>query len=277
MGTCAIGGAELKKLDQKSGLLRKSVLKTLLKIAVHLMLTALLTMGMLSVLNRYIYPEPFFEDRNLVEDIGENMEPGYGEDELRGFSERMLIVSKDGDVRELGGIEKLEELSQLWLVDASSIRDFAPIAKMKSLEILFIGGVDLDKFSKAGEFSSLKHLKINDFINGSGLDGSDYPSLESLELSKVKLENLNGFKNMGKIQTLFLRDLEIDRMDGVENMESLKFIDIRNVKIKDSSSINRLENLEDIYIVDSQVEGVERLQGNSNFNVEIENSIEKER
>ena len=200
---------------------------------------------------------------------------------------KSLYLSSCFALQSLEGVEKLQSLEELTIVDADQLQSCKPLASLKNLKHLRLDYDDDSKLKDLDEvlpqmsglrsfstdvftpdsfecFAGLKNLEEIDleldFSNATSLDGLDKaPNLKKLWLCYCdKITDLKALDSMSAMTELRL-DAGFTSLEFVQQMKSLRLLDISLGQLEASASPEVLESLGQLEHLNINCEGLEAI------------------
>ncbi|MDE7290116.1 MAG: hypothetical protein K2N71_11550 [Oscillospiraceae bacterium] len=173
---------------------------------------------------------------------------------------------------DLNGIEGMKGLKKLEIdIDDyynKEPTDFAPLAKLKSLEEFTFTGKNGRNFESIGRIKTLKSLTLSELRSGwedekidlSGL--ASCTSIEYLDISSVDYSIFSAIPNMKKLKKIRFGEYSspdgLDELAGLNSLEELIFEDHSTVDLKGASKLKKLKR---ITIIKSDIKNASEING----------------
>jgi Leucine-rich repeat (LRR) protein len=175
------------------------------------------------------------------------------------------LSSDEGEtetIRDLSGIEVFENLHSLAVI-SNEVADILPIASLKKLEYLDLGG------NKISDLSPLRDLHLvsaglwgNEISDLSPL--SQMTDMEILSLDDNRISNLFPLKGMTKLNNFTFSNNEITDISVLANFWNLQYVALGSNPIDDLSPLTGLDLIE-FRMWDCQVSDISALAGATNM------------
>lgn len=200
--------------------------------------------------NYYLYSNRIIKDRNFEADIKHSQEiyrPAFlslKQDELNKINR--IAIGSVNKVRDLRGIEEMNDLKQLSVDDDGFIIDYSPLLKCKSLKILNIYDGCLDKLGEIETFENIEEVGIECIKKGSLENMPYFPDAKMLYINTDKPISLLGLKNFPKVEDLSLSVTGTTNLEGIENLTNLKEITLHDKVIENYDKLLSMPTLKKI-------------------------------
>ncbi len=149
------------------------------------------------------------------------------------------------DISALSGCRELKHLD---LSENTDLSDFSPIAGATQLEELMINGTGVLDLECLKDCLSISEINLNGCEKLKSLDGLCSPSLESLELRQLNLDNLRGAEKLVGLIKLDLSGLhrvkDLSQLSGLTALEELEIYNLTNIKsLHEMSALSSLKKI----------------------------------
>jgi hypothetical protein len=184
---------------------------------------------------------------------------------LQGLDLKNMNVSEKG-LEALAGMKALKILS---LEGCRKVRSVAPLARVKSLELLRLGGTQVTDLKPLAELKSLKRLylsgtKATAFEALSGLTALEELNLGNSKISDAEMKHLAALRSLRILDLNYTKvgDVGVKHLAGMTSLESLNLSDT-NVTNASMKVIGRLTSLRTLFLGDIKVidAGLKELAG----------------
>jgi internalin A len=224
-----------------------------------------------------------FPDPNLDKAIREQIES-----DLIAPEDLLLIrtLTVSDNIADLSGVEKLQNLTHLYIEQVPENMDLSPLTTLTQLEKLFLSGAHTLDFSPLSSLSSLTSLVIlsipirspkndlaflthlvhlkeltmigNHFSEMPGLVAFliPLPELSSLNLGFNEITDISSLSDLNQLRTLRLRDNHIEDISVLSSFSGLLWLEINNNEIQDLSVLLELPKLRIAIIVNNPLSEV---------------------
>lgn len=172
-------------------------------------------------------------------------------------------------------ISQLKKLKYLDL-SATDLQNTETLAKLKSLEFLYIGfNSDIEEVKNLEPLSSLKHLglefsgikRIKDIsasntiqtlnLKGSKVEDmnglSKFHNLIELNLSGNPIEKIKGLNQLKQLKKLNLSSINVDKIEGLQDLANLNILDLSNNELKEIIGLNSLIELRELNLSENNI------------------------
>lgn len=200
--------------------------------------------------NYYLYSNRIIKDGNLEAEIKRSQEikkPAFlslKQDELNKINR--MAIGNINKVRDLRGIEEMNDLKQLSVDDDGFIIDYSPLLQCKNLKRMSIWYGYLNKLGELDTFGKLEDLEIIFPKKGSLEDMPYFPNVKNLDIHTKKPTSLLGLKNFPKVENLSLYVTGTSNLDGIENLTNLKEITLNDKVIENYDKLLIIPTLKKI-------------------------------
>ncbi|WP_432401391.1 leucine-rich repeat domain-containing protein [Wukongibacter sp. M2B1] len=250
--------------------------KSITRYKLQKIITIALVIPLVLSVSLYLRKDKLIKDRGLEKCIkGELQDYGIigeiGESDLRKITS--LFISRRDQVYNLDGIEHLENLKRLYLMDAKGIRNLSSLALLSKLKELSLNDIKMSNLSDSDEFTALEELDINYSKINSILLSKNFPNIKRLDIQGVELRDLSFFKQLQSLEELRLSFNELDNLRGIEELENLKRLDLYKTEIRTIDKVKESESLETIVISGGDVGYIEELKESSDIKIIVKPDI----
>ena len=171
------------------------------------------------------------------------------------------VYAYDGEIKNLQGIEKLINLTQLEL-SSSKITDLKELWKLTNLTHLYLNGSNITNIQGIEKLTNLTYLDLSGTGITSLKDIEKLTNLTYLDLRGTNITCLQGIENLSNLTYLDLGWSSITNLQGIENLTNLTNLQLYRTGITSFQGVDKLTNLTDL---DMDVTGITSVKGIENL------------
>lgn len=185
---------------------------------------------------------------------------------LKGQSQLRVIMMSDNEfLTSLSGIEQLQNLESLSVINSSALQYIDPVSRLSNLRTLRISGNrSLVNLSGIENISGLDVLEVTGNDTLRRIDEiKKFKNLGTLIISDKNFRNLSDYQNLYTLDSLEIYH-DIENLAGIQKMSKLYSLAITfNSKLKDLTELQKLSNLHVLNLASN--DNLESLKGISDL------------
>jgi Leucine-rich repeat (LRR) protein/predicted DNA-binding WGR domain protein len=157
-----------------------------------------------------------------------------------------LDLSLSKTLKDLEGIQNLHSLKELD-VSNTAATDLEPVYELKNLKTLVLKELRINSLIGIEKLKTLRKLNCS-WCNLKSIDGLNLGDLEELELSGLKIKDVEAFKSLSQLRSLIIERAEIKNTEGFKYLSNLKHLKLDIIKVDSIGFLRELTGLEKIEI-----------------------------
>ncbi|MCU0391469.1 MAG: leucine-rich repeat domain-containing protein [Thermoflexibacter sp.] len=199
---------------------------------------------------------------------------GYYYDEEKQDWERSKNQGKQNQIRELKGIERLQNL-RILSFSSNQVSDISPVKDLANLQKLDFGGNQVSDISTLKDLVNLQNLSfsfnrvsaispLKDLVNLKELSFSfnrvinispvkDLVNLQKLAFSENQVIDISPVKDLVNLQNLYFWHNQVTDISPVKDLVNLQKLDFSENQVSDISPVKDLVNLKELSFSSNQV------------------------
>ncbi|RXT08756.1 leucine-rich repeat domain-containing protein [Ammoniphilus sp. CFH 90114] len=170
-----------------------------------------------------------------------------------------MLPLQNSEVRSLNGIDKLANLSSLYLADTAVTHDVYQIATLTQLEDLDLSGTrlsTLDSLTHLGQLKTL-HAHRNQVQSVGAL--SHLTELSELALQENEIGSIDAIGHLVKLQSLYLANNQISDISSLSSLSALTRLGLSGNSIKDIDVLSNLKELRQVDLSNNKITNIDAL------------------
>ena len=198
-------------------------------------------------------------DENLAAAIREALElrPDSKIPKLK-LAELTELTAPEKDIKDISGLENAVSLTNVELY-SNQISDITPLAGLKKLMHISMGGNQISDISALGNMSQLTNLYLhtNEISDISSL--TQLPGLKELSIARNKVHDISPLSEMTQLTGLYLGNNNIIDVTPLSKLTQLIHLSLTSNKISDITPLSDMKELRLLWIENNQIEDISPL------------------
>jgi Leucine-rich repeat (LRR) protein len=157
--------------------------------------------------------------------------------------------------------ESLGSVTELAVMFDENGTDLSEIKKMPNVQLLMIGGADIDSFEPLAGMEKLADIAVYDSYVADTKGLKALPALERLTFSSTGVDDISAVSELKGLKYLALPAVGIDDISFVSGLENLEYLAFPFNTVKDIIAVSNLKALEEINAEYNFIQDISPLSG----------------
>ena len=170
------------------------------------------------------------------------------------------LVVKNGNIRDLTGLEFATNLTKL-VLDDNSLSDISALSGLTNLTGLFLSNNSISDISALSGLTNLRELWLGDntISDISALAGLTH--LTRLHLWDNRISNISALSGLTNLTWLLLSNNSLSDISALSGLTHLRLLSLSDNSLSDISALSGLTNLRSLYLSNNSISDISALSG----------------